>query len=196
VLERRRARRDPRIRATPRAQANRLRRRQQDRQSRDRPSREQARRKPTRMLSSSRTSRTGSTHRLHDRQEKERHSRRRRGSEKIKATQDALAARIQAARKDAKAGDIFTPEIRQLFRRLMYPELKGPDAPETKTTIMKEDAGLPTKTEVLKVNAPYPEGKPLPTMPPNILTRRRSFRKSSNTASSRRISSFATSTRT
>jgi len=90
---------------------------------------------------------------------------------KIKATQDALAAKIQAARKDAKPGDIFTPEIRDLFRRLIYPELKGPDAPETKTTIQKEDAGIPTKAEVLKVNAPYPEGKPLPTMPPNLLTR-------------------------
>lgn len=89
--------------------------------------------------------------------------------EKIKATQDTLAARIQAARKDAKAGDIFTPEIRQLFRRLMYPEMKGPDAAETKRAV-KED-GAPPRAKVLKVNARYPEGAPLTTMPPNLLER-------------------------
>src|SRR5687768_8846225 len=38
---------------------------------------------------------------------------------KIRLAQSALAARIQAARKDARPGDIFTPEIRTAFRRLM-----------------------------------------------------------------------------
>ena len=89
---------------------------------------------------------------------------------KIKATQDELAARIRAARKDAKAGDIFTPEIRQLFRRLMYPETKGPNAPATKKAI-KEDAPAPPKAEILKVNARFPEGQPRPTVPPRILMR-------------------------
>jgi hypothetical protein len=89
---------------------------------------------------------------------------------KIKATQDALAARIQAARKDAKPGDIFTPEIRQLFRRLMHPEMKGPDAAVTKQTIKLEE-GTPSKSQVLKVNGRYPEGAALPTVPPNLLAR-------------------------
>jgi hypothetical protein len=89
---------------------------------------------------------------------------------KIKATQDALAAKIQAARKDAKPGDIFTPEIRQLFRRLMSPEMKGPDATETKQAI-KLDEGTPAKSQVLNVNGRYPEAAPLPTVPPNLLAR-------------------------
>jgi hypothetical protein len=89
---------------------------------------------------------------------------------KIKETQDALAAKIQAARTDAKPGDIFSPEIRQLFRRLMYPEMKGPDATETKETI-KLDEGTPSKAQVLKVNGRYPESAPLPTVPPNLLAR-------------------------
>lgn len=90
---------------------------------------------------------------------------------KIKATQDVLAARIQAARSTAKHGDVFTPEIRQLFRRLMYPETKGPDAKETKQTI-KEDAPSPAAvSKMLKVNARFPEGQPLPTVPPNLLAR-------------------------
>jgi hypothetical protein len=103
---------------------------------------------------------------LHDEQEK--------GSAEQKETNDParirdaqvkLAQRIRMARPDARPGDIFTPEIRAAFRRLMYPETKGPDGREAKAQI-KEDAptGVP-----LKVNATYPEGKALPTVPPNIL---------------------------
>jgi hypothetical protein len=83
----------------------------------------------------------------------------------IQASQDALAARLQAARKGARPGEIFTPEIRQLIRRLMYPETKGPDAKAVKEVI-REDApkGVP-----IRVNAKYPENAPLPTVPPSLL---------------------------
>jgi hypothetical protein len=86
---------------------------------------------------------------------------------KIQNAQKGLAARIGEARSGARQGEIFTPEIARLFRRLMNPELKGPDAAETKQEI-KEDA---PKAVRLKVNAPYPEGQALPTVPPNLLTR-------------------------
>ena len=86
---------------------------------------------------------------------------------KIKASQDALAALIRAERATAKPGEIFTPEIAKVFRRLMNPEVKGPDGPETKKAI-KDDA--PPAGEVpMKVNARYPENAPLPTVPPNLL---------------------------
>lgn len=108
---------------------------------------------------------------LHDRQEKgDAKQKETSKPERIKASQDALAAKIQAARKDAKPGEIFTPEIRQLFRRLMYPEMKGPVAAETKKTTRAEE-GLPAKAEILKVNARYPDSSPLPTVPPNLLVR-------------------------
>jgi hypothetical protein len=84
---------------------------------------------------------------------------------KIREAQSALAGRIRSARKDARHGDIFTPEVRAAFRRLMYPELKGSEGRETKAAI-KEDA--PPRVP-LKVNASYPEGAPLPTVPPNLL---------------------------
>ena len=86
---------------------------------------------------------------------------------KIRASQDALAQNIRAARKGARPGDIFTPEIRQLFRRLMYPELKGRKGAETKEVI-KEDAPAPASVP-FKVNAKYPEEEPLPTVPANVL---------------------------
>ena len=85
---------------------------------------------------------------------------------KIREAQLGLANKIAAARKDARPGEIFTPVIRERFRRLMYPELKGPEGRETKEEI-KEDK--PAKPVPFKVNAPYPEGEPLPTMPPNVL---------------------------
>jgi hypothetical protein len=84
---------------------------------------------------------------------------------KIQAAQKGLAERIRAARKGARQGDIFTPEIRTAFRRLMYPETKGPEGPETKAAI-KEDA---PKAVPFKINADYPEAAPLSTVPPNIL---------------------------
>jgi len=83
---------------------------------------------------------------------------------KIRQTQINLAERLRAARKNARPGDIFTPQIRAMFRRLMYPEMKGAQGRETKAEI-KEDSPAIT----LKVNANYPEGKPLPTMPSNLL---------------------------
>ena len=87
---------------------------------------------------------------------------------KIDAAQEVLGAKLRAARKDAKPGDIFTPQARALFRRLMYPELKGEDGPETKASIGGHDK---PPAVPLKVNAEYPESAPLPTVPPNILAR-------------------------
>jgi hypothetical protein len=86
---------------------------------------------------------------------------------KIKASQDGLAAAIRAERKAAKQGEIFTPQIAALFRRLMYPEVKGREGAETKKA-MKEDAPKPG-TVAVKVNAVYPESAPLPSVPPNVL---------------------------
>jgi hypothetical protein len=85
----------------------------------------------------------------------------------IKASQDVLAMKIREARKTAKQGDIFTPEIRELLRRLMYPETKGRAGRETKAAIAEE--ANETKQVVLKVNADYPDNAPLMTVPPNIL---------------------------
>jgi hypothetical protein len=86
---------------------------------------------------------------------------------KISAAKAALAAKIQAARPHAKQGDIFTPDIRNKFRRLLAPELKGEDGRDAKA-IMKDDAPAPG-TVPFKVNAKYPESQPLPTVPANVL---------------------------
>lgn len=84
----------------------------------------------------------------------------------IKARQDTLAAELRAARKDAKQGDIFTPQVADLFKRLMYPEVKGPDGKETKQALGEDGEVAQVK---LEVNATYPATEPLATTPSNLL---------------------------
>lgn len=82
----------------------------------------------------------------------------------IREAQQALVERIGAARAGAKQGDIFTPEIAALFRRLLRPEAKEKDT----KAILKEDK--PTRAAFsLKINGPYPDKQPLATSPPEIL---------------------------
>lgn len=86
---------------------------------------------------------------------------------KIVEAQDALAARIQALRADAKPGDIFPVATRNHFRRLLMPELRGEDGRDAKA-VLKDDAPAPGAIP-LQVNAKYPTGKPLPTVPAKLL---------------------------
>jgi hypothetical protein len=84
---------------------------------------------------------------------------------KIKAAQDAMNAQIRAARANAQQGDVLAPEIVAKFRRMLNPELKGDDGHDARAVI-KDDA--PTNI-TFKVNAKYPDGAPLPTVPASLL---------------------------
>jgi hypothetical protein len=81
----------------------------------------------------------------------------------IKTAQESLGKRIRDLNINAKHGDVFTPEISALFRRLLHPEVtdKG-----TKEAIKDDNPGT---VPYLKVNAPYPDKEPLSTVPPNVL---------------------------
>ena len=83
----------------------------------------------------------------------------------IREAETTLAERIRAARRGARQGDIFTPEIRHTLRRLMYPKVHGPGGDDAKATI-REDAPAAVP---LKVNATYPSDQPLPTVPATVL---------------------------
>lgn len=84
---------------------------------------------------------------------------------KISVAENLLGARIRTVRKDAKQGDIFTPAISAVFRRLMNPELQGKEGREAKGTL-KEDAPASVP---LGPNIDYPSAAALPTMPGNLL---------------------------
>lgn len=85
----------------------------------------------------------------------------------IAGAQDTQAARIREARAGAKQGDVFTPEIAARIRQLLAPELKGEDGRNARE-VLKEDAPSPGAIP-FKVNAGYPEGQPLPSVPSNLL---------------------------
>lgn len=88
-------------------------------------------------------------------------------AEAIRAAQNALASQIREARRSAKQGDIFTPEIARHLRGLLHPVVEGTRGGETKAAIEDvQPSAMP-----LKVNSRYPDDQPRPMMPPNVLAR-------------------------
>jgi hypothetical protein len=86
---------------------------------------------------------------------------------RINVAKASLAAKVRAARATAKQGDVFTPAVRPVFRRLLAPELKGADGRDAKA-VLKDDAPAPG-TVPFKVNATFPQDQPLPSVPSNVL---------------------------
>jgi hypothetical protein len=90
----------------------------------------------------------------------------------IKAHQEALAKAIADARTSAKVGDIFVEAVRPILRELIQKEFKGPDGAQKRETI-REDVNGSSKNQldafVPQVNAPYPEGAALTTVPASLL---------------------------
>jgi hypothetical protein len=79
----------------------------------------------------------------------------------IRITVRALAKKIRVARATAKQGDIFTPVISARFRKALLLEMDA----GTWAAIMDDNPGEVSAP----INASYPEGKTVSTVPPNIL---------------------------
>ena len=73
----------------------------------------------------------------------------------------ALAKKIRSARAQSREGDIFTPAISVEFRRILV--LEANDA--TLTAVADGNPG----DFSYRINSSYPEGKPLSTVPADIL---------------------------
>lgn len=76
-----------------------------------------------------------------------------------------MGALIKTARADAKRGDLFTPGMLALVKRVLAGVVGGPDGATIKASIMDENPGVPN----LAVNDRYPDAIPLSTMPPQVL---------------------------
>jgi hypothetical protein len=85
--------------------------------------------------------------------------------QQIDQTQRAMAEHILAARAGAKRGDIFTPEMSALVRRVLTEVLSGPDGARRRASIMDVNV----KFIPLTANQRYPDDVPLTTMPPGLL---------------------------
>ena len=86
---------------------------------------------------------------------------------RIREAQQQLAARIRAARPNARQGDILSADIRVHFRELLAPELKGEQGRDVRARL-QDDAPEPDAVR-LEVNGAYPPGTPFPTTPAPLL---------------------------
>lgn len=86
--------------------------------------------------------------------------------EEIDAHRTQLRAAIKTARVGAKRGDMFTPGMEALIRRVCNTKVRdADDGDEVKNTIMDENVKMPAVT----VNEHYPDGVPMTTMPSQLL---------------------------
>ncbi len=79
--------------------------------------------------------------------------------------QRALARLVQEARRNAKPGDVFTPESHVVVKRILGRIFSGSEGAALKASIMDENPG----TVKLAVNGRYPDSVPLSTVPPQVL---------------------------
>ena len=77
----------------------------------------------------------------------------------------ALAAEIRRARPLARQGEVFTPEIAAMFRRIVARSLRED---EIDMTVFLAEDGMTLPIDV-RVNGDYPLGGPVTTMPPSLL---------------------------
>ena len=84
----------------------------------------------------------------------------------VDAHERALTELIQKARTTAKQGDLFTPEMQGVVRKLLRPIFQGPGGKQIRAEILDKEY----KGDVaLKVNGRYPDQVPLSTVPPQVL---------------------------
>ena len=84
---------------------------------------------------------------------------------KVQAAMDALAVRIQAARKDARQGDIFTEVVARMFHRRIASCLVRADLEAILADQRYGEQGQP----VPRVNAVWPVRVPFDIVPPQLL---------------------------
>lgn len=85
---------------------------------------------------------------------------------KISDYQRQMAAAIRSARSGAKQGDLFTPEITQLFHKLVSSSLNSEDGTKIRKSYQHAE---PLHGLRLGVNESYPDAVPLQSMPPSLL---------------------------
>lgn len=77
----------------------------------------------------------------------------------------ALGKLIQEARKGAQRGDLFTPEMTVVVKRLMTQVFGGPGGQKLRSSVMDENV----KEYPVRVNQRFPDSIPISTMPPAVL---------------------------
>jgi len=84
----------------------------------------------------------------------------------IDARQRELEKLIRAERRDARQGDLLTPDVQKIFKELLARVFAGQAGRDTKATILDENPG-PIR---LTINGRYPDEVPMSTVPPQVLS--------------------------
>jgi hypothetical protein len=102
-------------------------------------------------------------------------------AETVAAFSTALARDVQKARGTPRQGEVFRHAIRPLFVRTLAEQLDDPATPGTRHAVgdgnprkaagVRGDADIAVRDVRLRVNAVYPTGVSLSTMPPTLLQR-------------------------
>jgi hypothetical protein len=88
--------------------------------------------------------------------------------EEIDKNQRAFAQLLAEARKTAKVGDVFTPPMQTVARRLMERLFANSASRRQLRDSVMDDNPNPASVK-LAVNGRYPDDVPLSTMPPEVL---------------------------
>jgi hypothetical protein len=87
-------------------------------------------------------------------------------AEKLAQRQKELAAKVRAARPNAKQGDIFTPAIADYFRKQIATTLSGAQGARIRASLRHAE---PVHGLALQVNSVYPPKVPLQSTAPSLL---------------------------
>ncbi len=85
---------------------------------------------------------------------------------KLAQEKQQTVEKTQAARAEARQGDIFTPPVATYFKKQIENTLQGPEGGKVRASLRHAE---PLPNVQLKVNAKYPRNLPLQSMPPTLL---------------------------
>ena len=84
----------------------------------------------------------------------------------VDAHERTMAELIRKARANAKQGDLFTPAMQAVVRKLLQPIFHGPGGQHIRNEILDNEY---KGSVALQVNGRYPDRVPLSTVPPQVL---------------------------
>jgi uncharacterized membrane protein YdfJ with MMPL/SSD domain len=89
----------------------------------------------------------------------------------IEQRRGALREVVVAARPNAKQGDLFTPPVADLFRRLMAQAMDGSKGNKVRHSLQSAEPGAAAGAAQIAVNHDYPnqKGQPLQSTPATLL---------------------------
>jgi hypothetical protein len=84
---------------------------------------------------------------------------------------DALKQAIRTARPNAKQGDLFTPQVAALFRKLLAKAMRGSSGNAVRHSLQDAEPTTAAESSQIAVNHDYPnqEGQPLQSAPATLL---------------------------